>query len=412
MNKSSLCKYFLFSHKPCQSGFGLLLAWFLMFMAPSRGMAAVDAGTSDTVVFRNGDRLSGHLKMATSTSVNFSGLVTGDVSLNWKDIKELVLTSSTVSIVNSQNPGGIAVIAPDIVVTDTDLCVRAKTQSVQTFPISELVSATASAPLNAQQTPSQPSQGKPYFKAIGGALKLSPNSLIRATQKQTQLAGVFDLGLVTNSEEAIKHQATNIALEANYSDSRKPGGSAVINELYSGTVQQNFYLTDVKHSCEHCMDVAKDGPYVYGITNFYHNLSLGMRLEQAYGAGIGWDGDHGNSSYSLLADLRYVGEDLYAPGTSQSLAVVGLGEQYSYTFQWREGVTLSQRVLLLPALNNSHALQVRGTAGIDVPISSSFAFDVDLLDDYLRNAPPKNLQNFAKITFSLKYAIGAPPKAH
>jgi hypothetical protein len=39
-----------------------------------------------------------------------------------------------------------------------------------------------------------------------------------------------------------------------------------------------------------------------------------MNVAQSYGGGIGWDGDHGQSSYTLAADVRYLNEDLYAPG--------------------------------------------------------------------------------------------------
>jgi hypothetical protein len=412
MNRWTQGIRFSIHYKARQMQFAVLFVGIFLLTVSQRGVAAADAETLDAVVFVNGDRLSGHLKVATRDSVTFSGLVTGDVSLNWKDIKELTLTSSKISISNSQNPQGFPATGPVIEVTATDLCVRVKTQYLQTFPISQLISASVLESSSPPAAPKSPEQN-PYFKAVGGALKVSPESVIRATQKQIQLAGVFDLGLVTNSDRAFKHQATNIALEANYSDSRKPGGAAVITELYSGTIQQNFYITGSHHSCEHCSDVSTDGPYLYGITNFYHNLSLGMNLAQSYGAGIGWDGDRGRSSYTLAADIRYLGEELYAPGKPLSLAVAGLGEQYSYTFPWpSDGLNVYERILFLPAFDNSHAFQVRGTTGLDVPISKDFSFDVDLLDDYIRNAPPKSLQNFAKITFSLKYAIGAKPASH
>ena len=111
--------------------------------------------------------------------------------------------------------------------------------------------------------------------------------------------------------------------------------------------------------------------------------------------------------------IRYVGEDLYSPGKSLSLPVAGLGEQYSYSFPWlANGINFSERILLLPALNDAHAFQVRGTAGIDVPITDNFSIDIDLLDDYLRNLSPTSLQNYAKVIFSLKYTIGAPPIPH
>jgi hypothetical protein len=138
-----------------------------------------------------------------------------------------------------------------------------------------------------------------------------------------------------------------------------------------------------------------------------------MNLAQSYGAGIGWDGDSGRSSYSLAADIRYLGEDLYSPGKPLALAVAGLGEQYSYTFPGpMGGITLSERILFLPAFNDAHGFQVRGTAGIDIPISQTFSVDFSLLDDYLRNAPPKSLQNYAKFIFSVKYVIGDSSKPH
>jgi hypothetical protein len=398
MNTKTHVGYFSLTYKAWHTWFRVLLGGIFLLTIAQRGMADGGVVTPDTVVFLNGDRLSGHLKLATPNSVTFSGLVTGDVFLNWKDIKELNLGSSVISIVNSQTPQGFSANGPVIEVRATDLCVKMKTQCLQTFLISQLISASVVGPVSSPKSPA----ANPYFKAVGGTLKISPESVIRATQKQTQLAGVFDLGLLTNSEDAFKHQATNIALEANYSDSRKPGGAAVITELYSGTIQQNFYITDTK---------SEDAPYLYGVTNFYHNLSLGMNLAQSYGVGIGLDGDHGRSSYTLAADVRYIGEDLYSPGKPLSLAAAGLTEQYSYTLPWHD-INFYERILFLPTFNDSHAFQVRGTTGLDFPIRSNISLDVDLLDDYIRNAPPKSLQNFAKVTFSFKYVIGSPPKSH
>jgi hypothetical protein len=224
--------------------------------------------------------------------------------------------------------------------------------------------------------------------------------VVLATQRQFSLAGAFDLGFNTGSEEAFLHQTTTLGMEANYTDSRKAGGAAVITELYSGILQQNIYLRDVDANAKY----SKDGPYLYGIANYYHNLSLGMNLAQEYGGGIGWGGMHGPSTYLLAADLRYLDEDLYAPGKPFSGVASGLTEQYSYTF--REGITISQRVLWLPVLNHSRAYQLRATASIDVPINSSLSFGFTVLDDYLENAPPKSLPNYGKFSFDFKYAFG------
>lgn len=220
------------------------------------GNATASDRPFDVVTFSNGDRLSGHLKTATSDSVTFSGVTTGEVTLRWTDIKQLSLASSEISVASTRNPNGVTVTGPVIEVTAKDLCITAQTGSPATVSIDRLIYISVLRPLSPPSTP-QPAQAERTFKAVGGTLKISPDSVVRATQKQIQLAGAFDLGLITNSDEAFKHQATNIAMEANYSDSKKPGGSAVITELYSGTIQQNFYLTDTKRSCVNCTEVYK-----------------------------------------------------------------------------------------------------------------------------------------------------------
>jgi hypothetical protein len=69
------------------------------------------------------------------------------------------------------------------------------------------------------------------------------------------------------------------------------------------------------------------------------------------------------------------------------------------------GLTVFERITLLPAFNDSHAFQVRGTAGLDFPIGKAVTFDVSYLDDYVRNAPPTSLQNFGKVVVNLKYVF-------
>ncbi len=149
---------------------------------------------------------------------------------------------------------------------------------------------------------------------------------------------------------------------------------------------------------------SKNGPYLYWIANYYHNLSLGANILQEYGGGAGWGGNHGPHTYRLAADLRYIHEDLYSPGKSISGPEWVLTEQYSYQFK-KTGITIGQRVTGLPILTHPEAYRVRGTATIDVPIGTILSFGATLLDDYLENAPPKNLPNFMKLTLDFKYVF-------
>jgi hypothetical protein len=47
--------------------------------------------TTDVVCFRDGDRISGHLRLVTRQSVYFHGFVTGEIALAWADVSKVYL---------------------------------------------------------------------------------------------------------------------------------------------------------------------------------------------------------------------------------------------------------------------------------------------------------------------------------
>lgn len=346
----------------------------------------------DKVTFSNGDQLSGKFDGATASGVTFTETVAGKVTLNWADIASISVRSGELRISRGKCADQSKVAEATIVVTAGALTIRSPNSAEQQLSVSEGLRLT---PIDAGRA--REPEKCPYVKAVGGTVKFGPESVVRATQKQASLSGGVDIGIENSETEKLKHQTTTILAEALYTDSRKPGAGAVITQLYSGTFQNNFYLTTTSK---------QQGPYLYGIANAYRNISLGVDVEHSYGGGIGWDVDHNGSSYTLAADVRYLREDLHLKAPL-SLAVAGLTEQYSYTFPWpkKAPITVFERITLLPAFNDSHAFQVRGTAGIDVPVGKAVTFDVNFLDDYVRNAPPTSLQNFGKVVVNLKYVF-------
>jgi uncharacterized protein DUF481 len=376
----------------------VLISTFCLISVLGKWSLAAAEVVRGTVTFSNGDQLSGTFDSATAAAVTFTGTVAGKVTLKWTDIASISVHSGEVRISRDKCAGQATVAKPTIVVSAGALTIRSQSASEQQLSVSESFHIT---PIDAAN-PQEPEKCG-YVKATGGTVKFGPESVVRATQKQVSLSGGIDIGTENSETEKLKHQTTTILTEALYTDSRKPDAGAVITQLYSGTFQNNFYLTDAKSK--------QPGPYLYAIANAYRNISLGVDVEHSYGGGIGWDGEHNGSSYTLAADVRYLREDLHRQ-VPLSLAVAGLTEQYSYTFGWAKmaGLTVFQRITLLPAFNDSRAFQVRGTAGIDFPIGKAVTFDVSYLDDYVRNAPPTSLQNFGKVVVNLKYVFskGSP----
>jgi hypothetical protein len=374
----------------------ILFALPLSLFFRERAAAQSGAPAMDTIVFANGDRLSGKLVGATSDSVSFDGKVTKLVTLQWSDIRQLDLAGGVPIVTKSLTknaPGNTpAQSVATIRVDGQDLVFDPGTATAKTVPIQQLVFAGAPAAATS----------KPQW---GGQIS-SAESEVLATQHQYQFGGNLYLGHVTASEKAFDHQADTIQLQATFGESQKPHVSPVITRLYEGVLQHDFYLTDTGHNA--------DGSSQYGgwrafvLSDWYDNFSLGMKLEQAYGAGVAWDGEHGAQRFGVGADLRYIGEDLYSTAKRLNLAASSLRESYSVHFPFAgKLIIVSESGAVIPVYNASHALQARGVAAITLPLTKKFSVGPSLTDDYLSNAPHNSKQNYLNLKLSLNYTIGA-----
>ena len=385
-------------------------ALFLLF-GICEARADAPEGSKDIIVFANGDRLSGKLKVATHDSVTFVGDVTKLISLQWADIQEIDLGSQSLCVIGKTIGGSGAsnnfnLDRATVKVEGTELVFRSKANDVHRIPIEQLLSATPKVSNDRQTTPQQTS----LLQGWGGQLQ-SQDSLTSSTQHQYQVGASLHMARATQSDEAFAHQITSINLQANYGESKKPGASPVITQVYEGGVQQDIYITGNYDDCE---NRRWGGARILAVTDFYHNLSLGMNLEQAYGGGLAWDRQSGRErlgrqKYGLSVDLRYIGENLYSPGKAQKLIAANLGQNYQIKFTLVKGkpIILAESGSVIPAFNNSHALQARGIASLTVPLTTKFSIGVQEVDDYLRNAPPKSKQNYSSLQVKFTYAIGA-----
>ena len=220
----------------------------------------------------------------------------------------------------------------------------------------------------------------------------------------------MNAGHETNSEKKWEHQKDEYMLMASYGESKKPNASPVITQLYEAQLQHDFYLTNTAHDSNG--DPRYGGSRFFIVTDLYHNYSLGMKLEQAYGAGLAWGIQDSlrRQTFNVGADLRYIDETFFGGAKRLGTPASAFTESYSYSLpqlKIKKALIFSESGTVIPAYNDSHALQVGGIVKITLPLSKSFSIGPMLTDDYLRNAPPKSKQNYLSMTLSLSYAIGA-----
>ncbi len=377
---------------------GLLPFAMLVYFFPVQACFAANEPSLDKVIFVNGDRLSGEFIEANHDTLTFAGSVTGTLSIRWNLVKRLELGKEAMAVTSQKNPSTgsvskLTVLASSMEIVGADFLVTSDSGSVDKFPLAEFISA---APNSVSATPASSTLQGPLSGWRG--MFQTQDSLVGATQKKYDLGATLHIARPTKEKTAFRHQVSDITLQASFGEAKKPGASPVRTVLYEAVMQQNVYLTN------------KSDWYGFGLANFYHNLSLGMNLEQAYGGGIGWDSYHEKHVYGFAADIRYVNEDIYAPGNSVRFAASALSEHYSYTFPWpkKKPINFYERITFIPAFNENRAFQVRGLTGLDLPLTPKLSIGLQQTDDYLRNAPANSNQNYSKVQLSIKYSFGAP----
>lgn len=357
--------------------------------------AGSPAKSQDVVLFTNGDRLSGKLVEAAHDGVTFAGTATGTVSLQWNTIQRINLNQSSLAVTSRENSSSsnlnkFTASLDAIEVHNSNLAlIQSGTAPTLTVPIVDFISISPPSPSSTPPTS--------ILKGWRGLLQLQ-DSFIGATQKKYDIAGSLHVARSTQSKNAFSHQVTSVNLQEDFGEASKPKASPVRTVLYEGILEHEVYLND------------KATTYLFGLSDFYHNLSLGMNFQQSYGLGVGWNGQHERHRFGFAGDVRYVGEDIYAPGTSLKLAASGLSEYYTYTFSWpkTKPISFSERILFVPSFNQSNAYQARGTARLRLPLTPKFSVGIQENDDYLRNAPSGTNQNYSRVSFTLNYSIGAP----
>jgi hypothetical protein len=367
--------------------FSFFLGGLTFFGGASPLFATPDDSEQDTIEFINGDRLSGHLIKGSHGYVVFEGTLTGMLCVQWSNVKEIRLAHGELSIrKRSSDPavleyfsGATAAISTN----NSDVTVTTDKETTQ-VALEQLQSAVPT-------TPSQTS----FLQSWEGQLQ-SQSSVVVSTQHQYQLGGSLHLGRVTVAQTAFRHQATSVDLQASFGESKNASASPVKTELYEGILQHSVYITD------------RGEWRVFGLADFYHNLSLGMNFQQSYGAGIGRDWQYGSQLFGFATDVRFEGQYLYAPGHSENLGAIAVSQYYTVQILKIKNKPLSfaERTTFIPAFEDSHAFQARGLLKLTLPISPRFSIGLQESDDYLRNAPPASKQNYSNTQFTFTYIFG------
>ena len=323
---------------------------------------ATQASRRIVVTLTNGDIISGELAEESADSVTIRQAVLGQVQIPRSGISRAVVGNDA-----------------------------SQTQTISGTLLQQSSLATSSPQL--QPTPSTATAGPLTDKLVVAKFKLS-TGLLLSSQKQQSYSGELDLVKTWHSStKGWGHQRSLLLLSPSYDDKTSSKG-ANITRNYNAIFQ-------------HLVFTPTDGLYVPVLINFYSNNSLGIYLQQVYGAGLG----KAFGALELHADLRFIGEHFLPPAApsspipSRGLVGTGLSERYDLSLaSLMAGAKLTETLEFVPVFNISDAWQAHGIVEISLPFTKQLSFVVSAFDNYVQNAPPTFRKNYFKTTIGFQYS--------
>jgi hypothetical protein len=365
-----------------------------------------DNAVPDTIVFTNGDQLSGKFLREVGGTVYFHSDIVGDINVEWGKIKELrssekvAVLQHDVGVHTINRPANIAM--GTIAVADSKISVVGDNSTV-TIPAVPVKSAQY---IVDQKTFNKQLQGSPGFFAGWNGAVTAGTTIVQATQNQYTFNASVGLARVVPTVLWLNtRNRTTMNYSQSYGKITDPGYVASDGSF----VPSNYTKSSIYHA-----DAERDryfSPrfYVLAQTAFDHNYSQGLSLQQIYGGGIGLTAiKEPKQSLDFKGTLQYEKQEFYAAtdGTNQDL--VGSTFAVNYALKLPKSIVFNQQVSYIPAYNNVRAYSGSESNTLLFPFYKRLSFSVGTNDSYLNDPPPAEpptKRNSFQFTTGVSYAI-------
>jgi hypothetical protein len=363
----------------------------LLFLIGCAG-AILSAQTNsgpDEIVFINGEKLVGHFVRATATTVTFKSDALGDLTIDWKKVKELH-TAQKVAVIRK----GVKLKKKEATVSIPEGTLSVADQKIQLAP---------PPPQAPQPIPVGDANVVMDSTAFDKAMTHTPSllqdwkgtatvglSLVQATQESRTFTGAISMVRAEPSENWLDPQnRTAFDFSESYGEVTQPATPTVKTSIFHADAQRDEYFST--------------SLFGFGEADFDHNYSQGLDLQQTYAGGIGWSAVRTSlQELDLKASISYIRQQ-FATGPSMNLIGSVFAEHYNRKLP--HGVTLDQHASITPAWNNTNAYSWLASALLTMPVYKRLSGSAGVIDTFLNNPPPMFKKNSLQFTLGMTYVI-------
>jgi len=343
----------------------------------------------DVLVFTDGEKLIGHLVRSTGDKVTFKSDAAGEVTVDWKKIKELH-TSQKYAVIrkgvelgaseaSSQVPRGT------INATSEKIELSAGPQgSPQTVPVADAAVVIDEAGF--EKALHRPGLLEDWKGVVTGGV-----SLVEATQNSTSFSGGVALVRAVPLESWLDpRNRTIVDFSAAYGKVTQPNTPTVKTSIYHTDAERDQYFS----------------PRLYGFGQlaYDHNFSQGLDLQQMYGGGLGWTViKSAKQSLDVKGSISYINQEFQIAGQNQNLIGSTFAERYNRTLP--RGILFTEQLAVTPAWNNTRAYSGVAGAGLTLPVYKRLSLAINSLDTFLNDPPPGFKKNSFQLTAGVTYTL-------
>jgi hypothetical protein len=369
--------------------------------------AAQDAAAKpgvDVLIFTNGDQLTGTLVSESGGTVAFHSDMTGDIDVDWKDIKSLH-TGDKYAVISSGEKLKVGRPAPQV--------------PVGTLSVSNDEVSVAGVGGEVKNVPTKDAaylvKGDDFQKAIAhepgfthgwvGGVTIGA-SLVESTQTSESFTGAIALVRTQPSVDwLLPRNKTIFDATAAYGLTTQPfipgvqSASSAKTNILHGDIERDQYLTPRF--------------YVLGDASADHNIGSGLRVQQIYGAGVGYSIiKEETRTLDVKGDIHYQKQDFYPAAdfpSGQTLNLIGASIGEMYMQKLPKGLVFNETGTVLPAFNTPagqpSAFSAQIIAGLLFPVYKNLGFTVGSQDNFVNNPPLGYKKNTFQVTAGITYTV-------
>lgn len=361
--------------------------------------AAVWAQTAkpepDTIVFTNGDQLTGILERATGDSFVFKSDMAGEITVTADKIKELrahgnfvALKKAEVITRTSKTPGAITYADSVVNVAPTSSSIA------ETIPIKELGYLMDAASFNKEVT-SNPGFLHGWDGALSGGITLVEST----NNSQTYSAAANLIRAIPSVSFLPPRTRTTFNLLETYGKLTSPTIPQTVPPTPDAVAKTNIFHADAEHDKYFT-------PRMYALvdTSFDHNYSQGLNLQQIYGVGLGYTVFQTPvHKLDLKADVHYERQNFFSSADNRNLIGSSFSEAYHRILPAK--IVFTENGTFIPAWNNLSIYSAIFGAGLTIPTYKRFSLTVNAQDNYLSNPEFGYKNNSLQFVTGISYAL-------